>query len=89
MRLSTVFRKAARRIAENESVRACWAIQEAQGYPIFVAFSPAQTWYVNNILGGETRTAALYPARFTHAAAQDIRVLTLLLAAEVAGSEVA
>jgi len=85
MKASAIYRKAARLIANGKSDRACLAIEAAQGRLYFGVNpkSPAHDEYKDLILGGEDCTPRLFP-HYSQCEADDVRVLALLLMAEIA-----
>ena len=85
MKASAIYREAARLIANGRSNRSCLAIEAAQGrlYYGVKPKSPAHDEYKDLILGGEDRSATLFPY-YSQGEADDVRVLALLLMAEIA-----
>jgi hypothetical protein len=78
---AAIYREAARRIADKESIRACWAINDAAGnWP-----SSLRRPYVEIILGGVCSTGDLYGwfEAYDHEEANEQRVLGLLFMAEM------
>jgi len=93
MKPSTIYREAARAIAEGEQARSCVAIEAAQGLDYYSpggVKSPACEAYVDLILGGEKTTNMLFPVDpdklYVERVKADaaVRVLALLLMAEIA-----
>jgi len=85
MKASAIYRKAARLIANGKNIRSCLAIEAAQGRLYFGVNpkSPAHDEYKDLILGGVDRTSTLFPD-YSQREADEVRVLALLLMAEIA-----